>query len=407
MKNFLFTSESVGEGHPDKVCDQISDAVLDEVLKFDVENGLKPYRLKEGDKRGSRVACETFITVGLVIVGGEITTDAWVDVHKLVRELLKDIGYTGPEYGFDCKTCAILNAIGPQSPDIALGVDTGGAGDQGLMIGYACRETEELMPLPIMLAHKIIKKQEELRKTEKLRYLGPDCKSQVTVEYIDGKPKKVSKIVFSSQHTIESVEEVNGVKYLSKKAREEMIEEIVKPVIPEELLDGFDFSKDVLVNPTGLFLVGGPQSDTGMTGRKIIVDTYGGLASHGGGAFSGKDPTKVDRSASYAARYVAKNIVGAGLADRCLVQIAYAIGVREPVSVMIDTYGTNKIPEEKILELVNNKEIFDLTPTGIIEMLNLWRPIYRETACFGHFGRDEFPWEKLDKVEIIRKKAGI
>jgi len=407
MKNFLFTSESVGEGHPDKVCDQISDAVLDEVLKFDVENGLKPYRLKEGDKRGSRVACETFITVGLVIVGGEITTDAWVDVHKLVRELLKDIGYTGPEYGFDYKTCAILNAIGPQSPDIALGVDTGGAGDQGLMIGYACRETEELMPLPIMLAHKIIKKQEELRKTEKLRYLGPDCKSQVTVEYIDGKPKKVSKIVFSSQHTIESVEEVNGVKYLSKKAREEMIEEIVKPVIPEELLDGFDFSKDVLVNPTGLFLVGGPQSDTGMTGRKIIVDTYGGLASHGGGAFSGKDPTKVDRSASYAARYVAKNIVGAGLADRCLVQIAYAIGVREPVSVMIDTYGTNKIPEEKILELVNNREIFDLTPTGIIEMLDLWRPIYRGTACFGHFGRDEFPWEKLDKVEIIRKKAGI
>ncbi|RLD18421.1 MAG: methionine adenosyltransferase [Caldiserica bacterium] len=405
MKSFLFTSESVGEGHPDKVCDQISDAVLDEVLKFDLKEGLKPYRLKPEDKRGSRVACETFITVGLVIVGGEITTEAWVDVHKVVRDLLKDIGYTGPEYGFDYKTCAILNAIGPQSPDIAMGVDTGGAGDQGLMIGYACKETEELMPLPIILAHKLVLKQKEVRKNKEINYLGPDCKSQVTVEYIDGKPRRVKKVVLSTQHTIEATEEKSGKKVMSKKAKEEIVEKIVKTAIPEEYLEGFDFSKDVLINPTGLFLVGGPQSDTGMTGRKIIVDTYGGMALHGGGAFSGKDPTKVDRSATYAARYVAKNIVASGVAEKCTVQIAYAIGVRDPIAIMIDTHGTGKVNEEKLIEVVN--DVFDLTPSGIIEMLDLWKPIYRNTACFGHFGRNEFPWEKTDKVPEIRGKLGI
>jgi len=407
MRNYLFTSESVGDGHPDKVCDQISDAILDSVLTDDEKKGLKPYRTNPDDKRGSRVACETFITVGLVIVGGEITTEAWIDVHKIVRKLLKDIGYTGPQYGFDFSTCAILNAIGPQSPDIAAGVDTGGAGDQGLMIGYACTETKELMPLPIALSHRLVLRQKEARQKKEISFLGPDCKSQVTVEYEDLKPVRIRKVVLSSQHTIESVEEKGGKRLLKSSAREEMIEKIIKPVLPKDLLKGFDYSKDVLVNPTGIFLVGGPQSDTGMTGRKIIVDTYGGWALHGGGAFSGKDPTKVDRSAAYAARYVAKNIVAAGLADRCTIQLAYAIGVKEPVSVMVNTEGTGKVSEAKLMELIRDEEIFSLTPIGIIEMLGLWKPIYLQTAAYGHFGRDIFPWEKTDKVEVLKKKAGI
>lgn len=383
-RNFLFTSESVTEGHPDKVCDQISDMVLDEVIKQDPLG---------------RVACETFITIGLVIVGGEITTSGYVDIAGLTRNLIKEIGYTHAKYGFNYETCAVLNAIGSQSPDIAQGVDIGGAGDQGLMVGYACDETPELMPLPISLAHKLCQRQAEIRKKKILDYLGPDGKSQVTVEYRDGKPYRVDCVVLSSQHTEEILDETG--KKISDKAREEIIENIVKPVVRNLV----DENTIYLVNPTGKFVIGGPQSDTGMTGRKIIVDTYGGMAPHGGGAFSGKDPTKVDRSASYMVRYIAKNIVGAGLAQKCAVQLAYAIGVIDPVSVMVDTYGTGKVPESNLVRLI--KKHFQLTPKGMIEMLDLRRPIYLKTAAYGHFGRTEpeFTWERLDKVEDLKRDA--
>ncbi|MFH0931348.1 MAG: methionine adenosyltransferase [Candidatus Zixiibacteriota bacterium] len=383
-KIFFFTSESVTEGHPDKVCDQISDAVLDEVIRQDPLG---------------RVACETFITVGLVIVGGEITTTGYVDIAGITRNLINDIGYTHAKYGFNYETCAVLNAIGSQSPDIAQGVDIGGAGDQGLMVGYACNETPELMPLPIALAHKLCKRQAEIRKKQILDYLGPDGKSQVTVEYRDGKPYRVDCVVLSSQHTEEILDETG--KKISEKAKDEIIENIIKPVIGSLADDNTKY----LVNPTGKFVIGGPQSDTGMTGRKIIVDTYGGMAPHGGGSFSGKDPTKVDRSATYMARYIVKNIVASGLADKCLVQLAYAIGVIDPVSVMVDTYGTGKVPESNLVKLI--KKHFQLTPKGMIEMLDLRRPIYLKTAAYGHFGRTEpeFTWERLDKVEDLKKDA--
>ncbi len=383
--NFLFTSESVTEGHPDKVCDQISDAVLDDVLRQDTKG---------------RVACESFVTVGLLIVGGEITTNAYVDIPKLVRGLVKDIGYTDPEFGFSYNSIGILNAIGSQSPDIAQGVDIGGAGDQGLMSGYACRETKELMPMPIMLAHKLTKRLAEVRKEKILSYLGPDGKSQVTIEYQGGKPVRVDTVVVSAQHS-EAILDKSGKK-ITKQAREEIIENVIKPIIPEAMLDK---KTKYYVNPTGKFVIGGPQSDTGMTGRKIIVDTYGGMASHGGGAFSGKDPTKVDRSASYMARYIAKNVVAAGLADKCTIQLAYAIGVAEPVSVMVFTDKTNKIGETKLMELI--RKHFDLTPRGIIESLNLLRPIYRKTASYGHFGWSDpdYTWEKTDKVKDLQKDA--
>lgn len=380
-KSYLFTSESVTEGHPDKLCDQISDAVLDEVLSQDPKG---------------RVACETFVTVGLVIVGGEITTTGYVDTGKLVRKVVKNIGYTDSKYGFNYETCAVLNAIGCQSPDIAQGVDTGGAGDQGLMIGYACRETEELMPMPIMLSHKLARRLAEVRKKNILSYLGPDGKSQVTVRYENGLPAGVETVVLSSQHTTDILD--GSGKQITQKSREEMIENIIRPVLGKLVTKDTKF----LVNPTGKFVVGGPQSDTGMTGRKIIVDTYGGMAAHGGGAFSGKDPTKVDRSACYMARYIAKNIVAAGIADKCTVQLAYAIGVAEPVSIMVDTYGTAKVDEEKLVSSVYRN--FQLTPRGIIESLNLLRPIYQLTAAYGHFGRTEesFTWEKTDKAAILR-----
>jgi S-adenosylmethionine synthetase len=383
--NFLFTSESVTEGHPDKVCDQISDTVLDDVIRQD-KNG--------------RVACESFVTLGLVIVGGEITTTAYVDINHLVRNLIGDIGYTKPEFGFSHQSCAILNAIGSQSPDIAQGVDTGGAGDQGLMSGYACRETEELMPMPIILAHKLTRRLAEVRKRNILPYLGPDGKSQVTVEYRDGQPARVEAVVVSTQHS-EDILDKSGNK-ITDEARHEIIEHVIKPIVPESMLDN---KTKYHINPTGKFVIGGPQSDTGMTGRKIIVDTYGGMATHGGGAFSGKDPTKVDRSAAYMARYIAKNIVGSGLADKCTIQLAYAIGVPEPVSMMVFTDRSNKVEESHIVELI--KKNFDLTPKAIIESLNLRRPIYRKTAAYGHFGWDEpdFTWEKLDKINDLQKEA--
>jgi S-adenosylmethionine synthetase len=402
MKKHLFTSESVTEGHPDKICDQVSDAVLDKILKFDLKNHLSPYRKRKGGKRGSRVACETFVTVGLIVVGGEITTKCYVDLPALVRNLIKEIGYTRPEFGFEYETCAVLNAIGRQSPDIALGVDTGGAGDQGSMFGYACRETKELMPLPIMLAHGLTRRLAQARREGILDYLGPDGKSQVTIEYRDGKPIRVDTVVLATQHTDKILDKKKT--HITDEAREELIDRVIKEVIPERFLDK---RTKYLVNPTGKFLTGGPKSDTGMTGRKIIVDTYGGRALHGGGAFSGKDPTKVDRSASYMARYIAKNLVAAGIADECGVQLAYAIGVKDPVSVMVDTCGTGKINEKRIVELV--KEHFSLTPEGIIKELDLWRPIYRKTACYGHLGREGegFAWEKKDKAEILRKEAGL
>jgi S-adenosylmethionine synthetase len=382
---FFFTSESVTEGHPDKVCDQISDAVLDEILSQDT---------------AGRVACETFITVGLVIVGGEITTTGYVDVNGLTRNVLKDIGYNDPKYGFNYKTCSVLNAIGAQSPDIAQGVDTGGAGDQGLMIGYAIDQTEELLPLPLSMAHKITARLAEVRKKEILPYLGPDGKSQVTVEFENGHPARIDTVLISSQHT-EDILDDSG-KMITKQARDEIIEQVAVKILPKSLLDD---KTRFLVNPTGKFVIGGPQSDTGMTGRKIIVDTYGGSAPHGGGAFSGKDPTKVDRSATYLARYIAKNIVAAGLAKECLVQLAYAIGVAEPVSVMVDTNGTGTVPDTNLTQLVRSN--FELTPKGIIKSLNLLRPIYRKTAAYGHFGRElpEFTWEKTDKIEDLKKGA--
>jgi len=386
LERVLLTSESVTEGHPDKVCDQISDAVLDEVMRQD---------------RQGRVACETFITVGLVIVGGEITTTCYVDLPVLVRELLADIGYTNHRYGFDAATCAVLNAIGRQSPDIAQGVDTGGAGDQGLMVGYACSETPELMPLPIMLAHRLCRRLAEVRKQGILGYLGPDGKSQVTVEYVDGKPRRITNVVISSQHTEEILDSTGD--QITEDARNEIIEKVARAVLPADMLDS---ATRFFVNPTGKFVIGGPQSDTGMTGRKIIVDTYGGAAPHGGGAFSGKDPTKVDRSATYFARWIAKNVVAADLADRIQVNLAYVIGEPDPASVSIDTFGTGKIDDDKLLDIINAE--FDFRPGAIIERLDLLRPIYKLTAAYGHFGREEdsFTWEKLDAVDALRNSAG-
>ena len=377
---YLFTSESVTEGHPDKISDQISDAVLDAALAVDPM---------------ARVACETLVTTGLVVVAGEITTDAVLDFSKIARETIREIGYTRAKYGFDCDTCAVLSALDRQSPDIAMGVDTGGAGDQGLMFGFACNETEELMPLPIELAHRLAQRLSEVRKSGELPYLRPDGKSQVTVEYRDGRPFRVEAVVISSQH---------DANVTNEQLRAEIQEKVIKHTVSPELLDQ---NTKYHINPTGRFVTGGPQGDSGLTGRKIIVDTYGGYAPHGGGAFSGKDPTKVDRSAAYMARYVAKNIVAAGLADRCLVQLAYAIGVADPVSVLVDTHGTGRVSEAALSKLVRDN--FELTPRGIIQDLNLRRPIYTKTAAYGHFGRSEegFTWEKTDKAETLRASAGI
>jgi len=371
-----FTSESVTEGHPDKMADQISDAVLDAIFQDD------PY---------GRVACETFLTTGLVMVGGEITTETYVDIHDLVRNVIKDIGYTDPNYGFDFESCSVLNAIQKQSPDIAMGVDREGAGDQGLMFGFANKETKELMPLSITLAQKLTMKLAEVRKNDTLKYLRPDGKSQVSILYDGNKAVKVNAVVIAAQHDPD-VE--------MDKIREDIIKHVIKPVIPADLLDDTDV--DYFINPTGRFVIGGPHGDTGLTGRKIIVDTYGGHGGHGGGAFSGKDPTKVDRSASYAARWVAKNIVAADLADECKIQLAYAIGVAEPVSILVDTNGTGKIADEEIEKKV--RKVFDLTPKGMIEQLDLRRPIYRQTAAYGHFGREEdaFTWEKTSRVDELK-----
>ncbi len=379
---YFITSESVGNGHPDKVCDQISDAVLDAVLKQDPKG---------------RVACETFISMGLVIVGGEITTLTYFDVHKLVRRVLREIGYNHPKYGFDANTCSILNAINSQSPDIAQGVDTGGAGDQGIMWGYAVDETPELMPLPIMLAHRLVKRIEDLRKDGTLPYLGPDCKSQVTVEYKDDDPVRVDAVVLACQHT-EDILDKTGMK-ITKKARQDIIDQVARPIVGQLI----DKKTKFYINETGKFVVGGPQSDTGVTGRKIIVDTYGGVVAHGGGAFSGKDPTKVDRSATYMSRYVAKNIVAAKLAKKCLVQFSYAIGYPAPVSVFVDTFGTGTVSDERLTELV--RKHFDLTPRGIIKALDLTKPRYQRTAVYGHFGRKGFTWEKTDKALALKKDA--
>jgi len=370
----------VTEGHPDKICDHISDAILDEVLRQDPT---------------ARVACESFVTTGLILISGEITTTARVDYSHVARETVRQIGYDNAEYGFDCDTCAVMSAINTQSPDIAMGVDTGGAGDQGLMFGYACNETPELMPMPIQLAHKLVHRLSDVRRDGTLGYLRADGKSQVTVEYVDGKPVRVDAVVISTQHSPEAG---------SDQIREDIIDHVIKKVIPEHLLDA---DTKYYVNPTGRFVVGGPKGDTGLTGRKIIVDTYGGAAPHGGGAFSGKDPTKVDRSACYMARYIAKNVVAAGLADRCQVQLAYAIGVADPVSVYIDCFGTAKVDEEKLSEIVRAN--FELTPKGIINSLNLRQPIYKATAAFGHFGRQEasFTWEATDKAEKLRAAAGL
>ncbi|MFK5238880.1 methionine adenosyltransferase [Glaesserella parasuis] len=374
----LFTSESVSEGHPDKIADQISDAVLDEILKQDPK---------------ARVACETYVKTGMALVGGEITTSAWVDIENLTRQVICDIGYTHSDMGFDAHSCAVLNAIGKQSPDINQGVDRAnpleqGAGDQGIMFGYATNETEVLMPAPVTYAHRLMEQQAKVRKAGKLDWLRPDAKSQLTFIYEDNKIKGIDAVVLSTQHA-EHVDQ--------KTVFEGVMEEIIKPVLPSEWLSQ---NTKYFINPTGRFVIGGPMGDCGLTGRKIIVDTYGGAARHGGGAFSGKDPSKVDRSAAYAARYVAKNIVAAGLADRCEIQLSYAIGIAEPTSIMVETFGTGKVSNEVLVRLV--REHFDLRPYGLIKMLDLIRPIYRETAAYGHFGREHFPWEKTDKAEALK-----
>lgn len=396
-KRYLFTSESVTEGHPDKIADQISDSVLDAIFKEDP---------------AARVAVETLVTTGLVVVAGEVTTCTYVDIPSIVRETIRGVGYTRAKYGFDCDTCGIITSIDPQSPDIAQGVDCAyearvehdddtldkqGAGDQGMMFGYACKETPELMPLPISLSHKLAYRLSEVRKNGTLPYLRPDGKTQVTAVYENGKPVEIDTIIISSQHAPEID--------IDNQLKPDLIEHVIKPIVPAELID---YGKvKILVNPTGKFEIGGPQGDTGLTGRKIIVDTYGGMARHGGGAFSGKDPSKVDRSAAYAARYVAKNIVAAGLAERCEVQIAYAIGVAHPVSVMVETFGTEAVAVEKIEELV--RKHFDLRPAAIIRDLDLRRPIYKKTAAYGHFGREDadFTWEKTDKADTLRQEAGL
>ena len=378
---YLFTSESVTEGHPDKIADQVSDAVLDAVLT---------------DDPTGRVACETLLTTGLIVLAGELTTRRCLgDFAEVAREAVREVGYTRAKYGFDCETCAVVSSLHGQSPDIAMGVDPGGAGDQGLMFGYACSETEELMPLPIMLAHRLVRALSEARRSGQIEYLRPDGKSQVTVEYEGDRPLRVDAVVLSSQHS----EDVS-----TEQIRQDLAEKIVKRVVPDEL---FDDNTKIYINPTGRFVTGGPHGDSGLTGRKIIVDTYGGMAPHGGGAFSGKDPTKVDRSASYMARYIAKNCVAAGLAERVQVQLAYAIGVADPVSVLVETFGTARVDEEKISALVSAH--FALTPRGIIDALDLRRPIYRQTAAFGHFGRTEpeFTWESTDKADALRSAAGI
>lgn len=379
-RRHLFTSESVTEGHPDKIADQISDAILDAVLAEDPKG---------------RVACETLVTTGLAMISGEITTNVYVDFPSIVRSTIREIGYTRAKYGFDSDTCAVISSVDPQSPDIAQGVDTGGAGDQGLMFGYACRETEELMPLPITLAHKLVAKLSSVRKSNEVDFLRPDGKSQVTVEYDGRKPVRIAAVVVSTQHS---------PAVSNRELRESIIESVIRPVIPAALLDDETIFH---INPTGRFVIGGPQGDTGLTGRKIIVDTYGGKGRHGGGAFSGKDPTKVDRSACYMARYIAKNIVAANLADEVEVQLAYAIGVAEPVSVFVNTFGTGRIEERQIEKLV--REHFRLTPAGIIESLDLRRPIYRKTAAYGHFGRSEpeFTWERTDKAAALRSDANV
>ncbi len=378
MNRHLFTSESVTEGHPDKVADQISDAILDAIL--------------EQDPLG-RVACETLVTTGMVFVAGEISTEAYVEIPCIIRAMIGEIGYTDARYGFDHETCAVITAIDEQSPDIAMGVDTGGAGDQGMMFGYATHETAEYMPMPIHLAHALARQLAKVRKDGVIDGLGPDGKTQVTVEYDDGKPVRVETVVVSTQHAAELT---------MASLREQIRKQVVEPVIPKELIDG---GYELLVNPTGAFVKGGPAADCGLTGRKIIVDTYGGVGSHGGGAFSGKDPTKVDRSASYAARHVVKNLVAAGIADRCEIQLAYAIGVAEPVSVMVDTLGTGIVPDSEIVQII--KKHFDLRPRAIIERLDLRKPIYRQTAAYGHFGRTEkcFTWERLDMVDELKRGA--
>jgi S-adenosylmethionine synthetase len=380
LRNFLFTSESVTEGHPDKIADQISDAVLDEVMRQDPKG---------------RVACETLVTTGLAVVAGEITTSATLDYDSLVRETIRQVGYDDARYGYDCGTCAVMSTVKKQSPDIAMGVDTGGAGDQGLMFGFACDETEELMPMPIQLAHRLTQRLSEVRKSKKLDFLRPDGKSQVSIEYRDGRPARVDTVVISTQHSDQVA---------IKDLQDAITEHVIKPIVPVHMLDA---KTKYHINPTGRFVIGGPMGDAGLTGRKIIVDSYGGYSRHGGGAFSGKDPSKVDRSACYMARYIAKNIVAAGLAQRAEVQLAYAIGVAEPVSVMVESFGTATVPESRIIALV--RESFSLTPKAIIETLDLRRPIYKATAAYGHFGRTGpgFTWEKTDRADTLRKAAGL